>query len=100
MSGFGILFIDQIGDGVKGHDLLHEWSGDSSGEATDEDIMVCDASTGDVALKGQDIALEGQGELCILFDHVLGGEPGDNISGSVLMFECCLELSEEVILGF
>ena len=52
MNGFGVPIVDFVGDSVKGHDSLHEWSRDSSGEETDKDIMVHDASMGSVALKG------------------------------------------------
>ena len=35
VNGLGIPLINLVGDGVKGHDLLHEWGGDSGGEETD-----------------------------------------------------------------
>ena len=52
MSGFGISLIDLIRDGVKGHDPLHEGCQDSGSKEADEDVIVCDASTGDVILEG------------------------------------------------
>ena len=45
-------------DCVKRHDPLHEQGEDSGSEETDEDIIVCDASTDSVALKDRDITLE------------------------------------------
>ena len=59
--------------------------------------MVHDASMDSVTLEGQDITLERWGELSVLFHHSVSGKPGDSIPGSVLVFECCLELSKKVV---
>ena len=48
----GVPVIDFIRDCIERYDLLHEWGGDSSGEETDQDIVVCDAGMSGVALKG------------------------------------------------
>ena len=61
--------------------------------------MVCDAGVGGVTLEGQDITLEQRRELSIFLDHSVGGQPGDSISGSVLVFKSMLELVKEVVLG-
>ena len=61
--------------------------------------MVHDAGTGDITLEHGDVAFQGQGELPIFLSHMLGRKPGDSISGSVLVLECCLELPKEVIPG-
>ena len=52
VDGFGVLVINFVWYSIKGHDLLHEWGGDSSSEETDQDVMVHDAGVGGVALKG------------------------------------------------
>ena len=59
--------------------------------------MIHDASTDDITLEGGDIALEGWGELPIFLSHAIDGKLGDSISGGVLVFKCCPELSKEVI---
>ena len=51
MSGFGVPLVDLVKDSVKGYDPLHEGYRDSGGKETDEDIIVYDASVGNIALK-------------------------------------------------
>ena len=58
MSGLGVPPINSCEDGVKGHDLLHKWGRDSSNKETDKDIVVCDASIGDVTLDSQDVTFK------------------------------------------
>ena len=83
--------IDFIWDGVERHDPLHKQSGDSGSEEADQDIMVCDTSASGVTLEGRDVTFKGRGELSVLSDHAVGGQPGDSIPSCVLMFESCLE---------
>ena len=99
VSRLRVPFLDFIRDGVEGHDLLHEWGGDSSGEEADQDIVVCDASMSGVTLKCRDVALERRRELPVLLSHALSGQPGDGVPGSVLVFKSQLELLEEVVPG-
>ena len=73
MGCFGVPFIDLVRDGIEGHNPLHEWSGDSGGEEADEDVMICDAGVGGVALEGRDVTLERRGVLPVLLCHVMGG---------------------------
>ena len=73
VGGFQVPVVDFVWDSIKGHDLLHEQSGDSSGEETNQDVVVCDSSTSGVTLKCQDVTLKRGGELPILFNHVVGG---------------------------
>ena len=73
VNHFRVPVVDFIWDCVEGHDLLHEWGGDSSGEETDQDIVVHDTSTSGVTLKCRDVALERRGELPVLLYHAVGG---------------------------
>ena len=73
VDGFGVPVVDFVWYGVKGHDPLHEQSGDSGDKEADEDIVVSDASMGGVTLKRRDITLEGGGELSVLLGHAMGG---------------------------
>ena len=100
VDSLGIPVIDLIRDSVNGHDLLHEWNGDSGSEEANEDIMVCDAGAGDIALKGGNVTLKQRGELSIFLGHTMGGKPGDGIPSSVLVFKYCLECGKEVIPHF
>ena len=50
VGGFGIPLVNFIRDGIKGHDSLHEWSGDPSNKEAEDDIVVCDASMGDITV--------------------------------------------------
>ena len=61
--------------------------------------MVHDASMSDVTLKCQDVALKRRGELPILFDYTMSGQPGDGIPSCVLVLKGFLELSKEVVPG-
>ena len=73
MGHFGVPFIDFVRNGVKGHDPLHERSGDSGGEEADKDIVVHDAGASGVALECRDVTLERRGVLSILLGHAVGG---------------------------
>ena len=99
VSRLGIPFVDFVRNGIKGHDLLHEQGGDAGSKETYQDVVIGDAGTGGVALKGQDIALERRGVLPVLLGHAVGGQPGDGIPSCVLMFKRCLELLEKVVPG-
>ena len=92
VDGFQVLVVNFIWDCIKGHDLLHEQGGDSSSKEADVDVVVSDAGTGGVTLECQDITFESGGELPILLDHAVGGQPGDSIPGHILVFESLLEL--------
>ena len=52
VGGFRVPVVNFIWDGIKGHNLFHERSGDSGNEEADEDIVVHDASMSGVTLKG------------------------------------------------
>ena len=97
VSGLDVPFIDFARDSVQRHDPLHKRHRDSGGKEANEDVVVCDAGTGNVALEAQDVTLKGGRELSILLGHAVGQEPGDVIPRSVLVFECCLKCSEEII---
>ena len=73
VGGFRVPVINFIWDYVKGHHLLHEWSGNSISEEANEDIMVCDANMGGVTLECQYLTLERRGEFPVLLNHVVGG---------------------------
>ena len=73
MDDLGVPVIDLVWYSIKEYDLLHEQGGDPSSKEANEDVMVHDAGTGGVALKGQDIAFKQRGELSVLFDHSVGG---------------------------
>ena len=51
VSRFGVPFVDFVWNGIKGHDPLHEWGGDSGSEEADEDVVVHDASASGVTLE-------------------------------------------------
>ena len=93
----GIPFVDLVGNGVEGHDPLHERGGDSGGEETDEHVVVRDAGAGGVTLERRDVALERRGVFPVLLGHAMGREPGDGVPGCVLVFERRLELFEKVV---
>ena len=48
----GVLLIDFVRDGIKGHNLFHEWGRNSGSEETNEDVVVRDAGMGDIILEG------------------------------------------------
>ena len=96
---FRVPFIDFVGNGVKGHDPLHERGGDSGGEETDQDIVVHDAGASGVALECRDVTLERRGELPVLLGYAVGGQPGNGFPGCVLVFKGQLELLEKVVPG-
>ena len=52
MGRLFVPFINFVGNGVEGHDPLHEQGGDSGSEEADEDVVICDAGAGGVALEG------------------------------------------------
>ena len=68
-----VPFINFVGNGIEGHDPLHERGGNSSGEETDEDVVVCDAGASGVTLECRDVTLERRGVLPILLSHAVGG---------------------------
>ena len=80
--------------------MFHKWDGNSGGEEADEGVVVHDTSMSGVTLEGQDITFEGQGELPVFLDYMVGEKPGDGIPSSVLMFKGFLELSKEVVPAF
>ena len=97
VSHLDVPFIDFFRDSVKGHDSFHEWGRNSSSKEANENIVICDASTGDIALEGQDVTLEQRGELPIFLYHSLGRESEDGIPGGVLVFTSCLKHGKEVV---
>ena len=96
---FGVPVINFVWDSIEGHDPPHEQDRDSSSKEANEDIVVCNASVGGVTLKGQDVTLKRWRELPIFLCHVMGREPGNGISGSILILKGFLEFSKEVIPG-
>ena len=52
MGRFSVPLIDLVGDGVEGHNPLHQRGGDSGSEEADEDVVISDASAGGVTLEG------------------------------------------------
>ena len=97
VGGLGVPVINFVQDHIEKHDLLCEQSGDSGGKEADEDIVVHDASMGNIAPEGQDVTLKGRRELSIFLCHLMGGKPGDDVPSDVLVFEDGLELLEKVI---
>ena len=65
VSRLRVPVVDYIWDCVEGHDSFHKWGGDSGSEETDQDVVVCDASTSGVALEHRDVALERGRELSV-----------------------------------
>ena len=55
MGGFSVPVIDFIWDSIEGYDLLYEQGEKSDGKEAYEDIVVCDAGTGDVTLEYGDV---------------------------------------------
>ena len=51
VDGFGVPFLDGSWHSVHEHDPLHEGGGYSSGEVSNEDILVFDIGLGDMILK-------------------------------------------------
>ena len=99
VSHLRVPVFDFIWDSIEGHDPFHERGGDSGSKEADQDIVASDASTSSVTLKCRNVTLERRGKLPILFDHVMGGQPGNGIPSSVLVFESQLELLKEVVPG-
>ena len=99
VSHLRVPVVNFIWDCVEGHDPLHEQGGDSSGKETNQDVVVHDSSTSGVTLECQDVTLKRRGELPILLNHMVGGQPGDGIPSSILMFEGLLELLKKVVPG-
>ena len=84
---------------VEGHDPLHEQGRDSSSEEANQDIVVHDVGASGVTLEDRDVTFERRGELPILLNHMVGGQPEDSVPGSVLVLKGLLELFEKVIPG-
>ena len=100
MGSFRVSVVNFIWDCVERHSLLHEQHGDSSGKEADEDMMVHDAGMGGVTLEGQDVTFKRWGGFYVLLGHAVSRQPGDGIPGSILVFECFLELFKKVVPGF
>ena len=49
--------------------------------------MVCDAGASGVTLECRDVTFERGGILPVFLGHTVGGQPGDSVPGSVLVFE-------------
>ena len=99
VSRLRVPVVDFIWDCVKGHDPLHEQGRDSSGEETDQDIVVRDTGMSGVTLKCQNITFERGGELPILLCHVMGGQPGNGIPSCILVLKGQLEPFKKVVPG-
>ena len=97
-NGLLIPFVDGGGDGVHGHDLAHEWRGNSSREVPDQDIRVRDVGKGNVVFERGNVFRQGGGVRVVLFAllHSLGGKPGDGVPGDVVVLERSVELCDEV----
>ena len=80
--------------------MTHEGRGDACREVSDQDILVGDASEGEVVLKMRDVLNKGR-EVGVVFPfgHVFSGEPGNGITGGVMVFECGFKLLDEVRKG-
>ena len=72
MDCFGVPVVNLFWYSVERHDAFHERGRDSSGEETDQDIVVHDAGVGGVALEGGDVTFQQGGELPVLFGYSLG----------------------------
>ena len=102
LEGDGLLIpvIDGGGDCVYRHDSAHEWRGNAHREVSNKDILVGDASKGGVVLEMRDILDKGQEIGVVLpLSHVFGGEPGDGITGDVMVFEHGFEFLDKVREG-
>ena len=95
---FLVPFVDGGEDGVHGHDAAHKRWWDPCREVSDQDIRVGDVGKGYVVLKGGNVFRQGGGVQVVFLAllHSLGGEPRNGVPGDVVMFECGVELSDEV----
>ena len=95
-NGFFIPAVNGGGDGVHRHNTMHEGRRDSTREISDEDILVGDFCKGGVVLEVGDIFNEGQGvDIVLSLVHAFGREPGDGITGGVVVFKHCFELCDK-----
>ena len=120
MSGFGVVLrdfvgafpfglegnsllvpvIDGEGDCVHGHDLAHEGERNASGEVSDKDILVSNASEERVVLEMRDILDKGwRVGIVLSLGQALSGEPGNSVAHGVMVFKCSFELHNEVKEG-
>ena len=98
---FLVPVVDGGGDYVHGHDPAHEGGRNAGREVSDEDILVGNACEGGVVLEMGNIFDMGREVGVILsLGHMFSGEPGDGISGGVIMFEHGFELRDEIREGF
>ena len=117
VGGFGVLFGDLFGvfplglerdsffvpivngggDGVHGHNSVHEGGRDGGGEISNEDILISDACEGRVVFEVRNILNEGRGVGVVLsLSHTFSGEPGDGITGGIVVFECSFEFQDKI----
>ena len=97
MAFLHIPFVDGRGDGVHGHDVVHEWRWDSCGKIADQDVGVGDIGEGNVVFESGNIFRQRGGVgVVLLLLHSLGGKPGDGVSGDIMVFERGVELRDEV----
>ena len=96
-DGLLVPFIDGRGDGVHGHDAAHEWGWDSCRKIADQDVGVGNIGKGDVVLEAGNIFRQRGGVgVVLLLLHSLGGKPRDSVPGDIMVFECGVELCDEV----
>ena len=93
------------GDGVHGHDVMHEGSGDSSRVISYKDILIGNFGHGYVILEGRGIDSKGGGVLISssvflgFLNHLLDREPGDGIGFNVMVFKGSFKLGGETCKG-
>ena len=96
-DGLLVPFIDGGGNGVHGHNAAHERGWDSCREIANQDVGVGDIGEGDVVFESGNIFRQGGGVgVVLLLLHSLGGKPRDSVPGDIMVFECGVELCDEV----
>ena len=95
-NGFFIPAVDGGGDSVHRHNTTHEGRRDASREISNEDILVSDFCKGGVILEVGDVFDEGWGvDIVLSLVHAFGREPGNGVTGGVMVFKRCFKLGDK-----
>ena len=99
-DGLLVPFVDGRGNSVHGHDAAHERGWNPCREISNQDVGVGDIGEGDVVFeRGNIFRQRGGVRIVLLLLHSLSGKPGDGVPGDIVVFECSIELCDEVGKG-
>ena len=97
-DGFLVPFLDGGGDGIHRHDVVHQGWWNSCREVSNQDVGIGDVGEGYVVFESGNILHQG-GEVDVvlhILSHALGRQPGNGVSGDIVVLEHRVELSDKV----